>query len=190
MKPVPFLLALSATLAGPAAAAERLLVLDPGATEVTFTLSATAHEVHGSFRLREGRLRFDPATGAAAGTIEVEARGATTGNDRRDRKMHETVLESETYPMFVFEPGRFDGRLEGDGPHEIVVHGTMTVHGQAHEMALPMKVSTAGERMTVTASFAVPYVQWGLEDPSVFILRVAKKVAVEVTAVGTTKPVP
>jgi hypothetical protein len=36
-----------------------------------------------------------------------------------------------------------------------------------------------------TTTFVVPYVEWGLHDPSMMVLRVAKTVGVTVQAKGT-----
>ena len=42
---------------------EVVLNPDPTHTTVRFTLPATLHTVHGSFKLAHGAVRFDPATG-------------------------------------------------------------------------------------------------------------------------------
>ena len=44
--------------------------------------------------------------------------------------------------------------------------------------------------VTADVHFVVPYVEWGLKDPSTFILRVSKKVDITVHAVGTLSPAP
>jgi hypothetical protein len=36
--------------------------------------------------------------------------------------------------------------------------------------------------------FVVPYVDWGLKDPSNFVLRVSKQVEVDITATGHYAP--
>jgi polyisoprenoid-binding protein YceI len=166
-----------------------LLTLDPSATEIAFTLDATGHEVHGSFRLREGQVCFDPASGAASGTIDVDVPGAVTGNKRRDKTMHSKVLDSAAFPLFRFEPERFDGRIPDGEESEILVHGTMTVRGESHAMTLPMTLSLDGSHLSLKASFTIPYVEWGMKDPSFLFLRVAKVVAVEVTTTGRVSDV-
>src|ERR1039457_7209341 len=52
-------LAVSAAAGGPGI----VLNPDPPHTNVRFTLPATLHTVHGSFKLTRGAIRFDPATG-------------------------------------------------------------------------------------------------------------------------------
>jgi len=176
------LLALGASAA--ASAAERVLTLDPQATSVTFLLAATAHKVHGTLHLESGEVRFDPATGVASGEIALDARLAETGNEKRDRKMHEVVLESARFPRIVFRPTRFEGTLAGGEAHLV---GTLTLHGDEHPLTLVATVQIDGERVKATSTFAIPYVEWGLEDPSVFVLRVAKSVEVTVEAVGSLR---
>ena len=46
-------------------AQEMQVALDPARTEIHYTLGATAHSVHGTFKLKSGVVRYDPATGKA-----------------------------------------------------------------------------------------------------------------------------
>ncbi len=74
------------------------LVLDTQATKVRFELGATLHTVRGSFAVREGSVRFDPASGAMEGRVVIDAASGETGNGKRDENMHAWVLESDRYP--------------------------------------------------------------------------------------------
>lgn len=178
-------LVLATLPARPAAAAESVLRLDPAATEVSFEVPATGHDVHGLLRLAAGELRFDPATGAAAGAITVDAKSAETGNGSRDETLHQKVLQSELFPSFVFTAERIDGEVPAAGKGEVRLHGTMRIHGDDHPMVLSAEIEVDGDELTATTTFDVPYVAWGMHNPSLFFLRVADSVVVTVHAEGS-----
>lgn len=169
----------------PSAAAERVLTFDPGSSSVRFTLDATLHTVHGTLKVTRGRVRFDAVPGPASGEVVVDAVSGATGNDGRDKKMHEQVLLSAKYPEIVFVPRQTSGDLPASGKGTLTVDGVMRVAGTEHAVTLPLQVEVEGATVRVTSTFQVPYVAWGLDDPSVFLLRVGKEVAVEVEASGT-----
>ncbi len=73
---------------------EILLDSDPAHASVRFTLPATLHTVHGSFKLSHGAIRFDPATGKIGGELVVDASSGASGDEGRDRRMHKDILES------------------------------------------------------------------------------------------------
>lgn len=181
--PLACLLA-AALVAAPLHAAEMLLQLDPAQTHVEFTLEAVLHTVHGSFQLKRGVIRFDPVTGKAGGEVVIDAASGDSGNKSRDQRMHRNVLESSRYPQIVFTPDRVDGKLDADRPSQIQVHGTFTIHGAGHEMILPIQVQMGKEQLTASTHFVVPYVQWGMKNPSNFILRVKESVNISIRAVG------
>ena len=61
----------------------------------------------------------------------------------------------------------------------------MELHGGKHEITIPAEVRRTSNQLSSTLRFEVPYVEWGLKDPSSFIFRVDKKVGIEVHASGT-----
>lgn len=177
---------LSAVLAasGPAAAEERVLVLDPEQSKVTFTLGAFLHTVEGSFDVASGEIRYDPATGEASGEIVVDTASGTTNNRRRDRRMHSEVLLSERYPRFVFVPDHFEGGVGAEGGG-VMLSGELEFFGARHRLEIPAWVepSTDG-RVRASGGFKIPYHAWGMKDVSGFLLRVAEEVDVQIQAVG------
>jgi polyisoprenoid-binding protein YceI len=176
-------LALVAPVAA-AAAGQLLVSVDPEASEISFILDATAHEVHGVLAVESGEIRWNPDTGEATGRILVDAASADTGNDRRDEKMHSQVLESGRFPSIVFDVERIEGEIVEGQSSEVRVVGTLSLHGTKHPLTIDVEVLARGERAEAKASFEVPYVEWGLRDPSVFVLRVAKSVTVQVELAG------
>lgn len=168
--------------AAPSPAEEVRVELDPEATSIAFELSATLHTVHGTAELERGSFVFDTESGEASGEAVVAASSADTGNNKRDRKMHGKVLLSSDHPTISIRAEKLEGPLSLSGDSEVTLVGSMVLLGSVHPIRVPMKVSIDGDRATVEASFAVPYVDWGLEDPSTFVLRVGKEVPVTVRA--------
>ncbi|HET9401899.1 MAG TPA: YceI family protein [Candidatus Acidoferrales bacterium] len=161
--------------------------MDPAQTKISFTLGATAHTVHGRFSLTKGELSFDPGSGRVEGEIVIDARSGNTDNDGRDSKMHKDVLESANFPEIVFRPDRAEGFSAASGTLSGTVHGEFVIHGNHHEMSVPVSVQFAAERWNASAKFTVPYVDWGLKNPSTFLLRVSKTVDVDVETSGSLK---
>jgi polyisoprenoid-binding protein YceI len=166
------------------AAAERSVVVDAGASTITFTLDTTFHEVHGTMPMAGGTLRFDPATGAGSGSVRADVHGARTGNDRRDKTMHAEVLESERYPVLEFRLARVEGTFAETGHSDLRLVGVMTLHGADHPMTLVATVDTAGGVVRGEMHIPIPYVEWGMHDPSFLFVRAEKIVNVTVHVEG------
>jgi polyisoprenoid-binding protein YceI len=169
----------------PAFSAEVEIEFNPAKCTVQFALGALLHTVHGTFNVKDATVRFDPASGQASGQIAVDVRSGETGESARDRQMHGDVLESNRFPDAVFSLDRVKGRLAPSGDSQVEVHGSLRIHGEKHEMTIPVRVNVQNNLVTATAKFAVPYVAWGMKDPSNLVLRVDKTVEVEVALTGT-----
>ena len=174
--------------AAPTRAQETVLTLDPARTEIHYTLAAVAHTVHGTFKLKSGAIRFDPTTGKVSGAVVVDATSGSSGNDGRDSKMHREVLESQKYPEIVFTPQQVKGTVNQQGASQIEVSGIFRLHGQDHQMTLPVTLQLTGPEATASTRFSIPYQQWGLKNPSTFILRVKDTVDIDVHAVAHRSP--
>jgi polyisoprenoid-binding protein YceI len=177
-------------VAGVTAAAQNLAFqLDPQHTTINYTLGDVLHTVRGTFRLKQGSLRLDPASGKLTGEIVVDAKSGESGSGMRDRKMHREVLESERYPEIVFRPDRVDGTVSLAGKSSVHVHGVFSIHGSDHELTVPAEVEVSSDRWSVALHFTVPYANWGMKNPSTLFLRVSESVDIDLTAAGTlTRP--
>jgi len=162
------------------AASSMSLDLDPAKTEVQFTLHDVLHTVHGTFKLKKGAIHWDPDSGKASGEIIVDVTSGASGSDARDGRMHKEILESQRYPEATFIPDRVDGKLAPLGPSQMDVHGVFKIHGVDHELTLRFKVDRAGDQYNASTHFVIPYVQWGMKNPSNFLLKVDKTVDVDI----------
>jgi len=178
---------LNLSLASPAVAQETVRELDPAQTQVSFTLGDVLHTVHGTFRLKSGTLKFDPASGHASGLVVVDATSGDSGSHARDHKMHKDVLQSALYPEITFTPEQVQGQVLAQGDFKVQVLGTFTMHGASHPLTLVVQVHRAGEQLTADAHFTIPYVSWGLKNPSTLFLRVNSAVDLAIHAAGQIK---
>src|SRR6267143_2428978 len=166
-------------------ASEIVLGIDPAQSNVHWTLGSTVHTVHGSFAFKKGTLRLDTSTGEARGEIIVDATSGNSGNDSRDKKMHKEVLESWRYAEVIFRPDRMEGKIAPQGTFGVQVHGLFILHGSEHELTVPVQAELAGDHWTGSAKFNVPFVDWGLKNPSNFFLKVNHAVEIEVELQGS-----
>jgi polyisoprenoid-binding protein YceI len=169
----------------PAGRAQDFVVqLDPAHTKIEFTLGSTLHTVEGTFKLKSGTIRFDPASGKIGGSIIVDATSGESGNGGRDRKMHREILESGKYPEIIFTPSQVKGTFDPKGPSRVEVSGQFSLHGQDHDVTLPIDIQPPGRQLQMATHITIPYIKWGLKNPSTFILRASDKVELDIHATG------
>jgi len=167
------------------ATAQQIAVnLDPAQTKIQWTLADVLHTVHGTFKLRSGSLTFDSQSGAASGEIIVDATSGESGNHSRDKKMHKEVLESQRYPAIIFSPTHVMGKLTDQGTSNLQVQGVFHIHGANHDLTLSLVVEKSGDTVRASTSFVVPYQDWGMKNPSTFLLKVENKVSISISSVG------
>ncbi len=165
-------------------AAETTLVFEPAQTTIRWTLDSVLHTVHGTFQLRAGAIHFDSSTGKASGQLTVAAASGESGNESRDSKMHKSILESARFPDIVFLPERVEGAIPAQGAGKVQVHGSFQLHGSTHAFTLPVEVLVEPTQITARSTFDIPYLSWGLKNPSTFVLRVGDKVTIDLNATG------
>jgi len=163
-------------------AADYHLELAPETSTIHWTLNTVLHTVHGTFKVKRGDIHFDPDSGKASGEVVVDAATGESGESRRDSRMQKNVLESVKFPQVTFAPDRVEGKVERNGTSNVRLHGTFNIHGASHEITVPVQVMARQDHLAANAKFEVPYIAWGMKDPSTFILKVSKLVEVECIA--------
>jgi polyisoprenoid-binding protein YceI len=162
--------------------------LDPAKTKIAFVVSDVLHTVHGTFRLKTAHISFDPSTCTISGDAIVDAASGDSGNAMRDRRMTRTVLQAQRFPQIRFTPTAYSGAIVVSGVSNVEVRGLLAIHGQKHKIAIPMQVHLSSEEVTAVGKFIVPYVKWGMKNPSTLFLKVNQKVEIDVTVTGHLRP--
>jgi len=160
------------------------LTFDANQSKVHYMVDSTLHTVHGTFNVKSGTIQFDPQTGKADGAIVVYATSGESGNSSRDERMHKEILETWKYQEATFRPTQIDGTVSLTAPSDFRVKGIINLHGGDHEMVAQVHSEFTGDHWRGSAKFDVPYIQWGIKDPSNFLLHVKPVVHVELEMAG------
>jgi polyisoprenoid-binding protein YceI len=180
--------ALAVLLAPVALPQQQTFVANPDASEVKMTLKTTREVVNGTFHIQSGSLQFDRSAAKISGSVVVLAGSGKTGNGLRDKKMNKDILEVEQHATVSFEPKSYAGTIAPSGDSAIQVTGILTLLGTPHDITIPILVHLEGTTATAKAHFVVPYIQWGLKDPSFLFWKADKDVAIDLSLTGRLSP--
>ncbi|MGA2170628.1 MAG: YceI family protein [Terracidiphilus sp.] len=181
-------LALPLLLVSVAPAQHQTFTINPDSSQVAFSLGGNGHHVEGTFHVQSGSIDFDRSAQTISGSVVVAAGSGNSGEPSRDKKMNTDVLDVAHFAEVSFVPKSYQGTIAATGDSTVQVTGVFTLHGTPHDLTVPMQLHIDGGNLTAKGHFTVPYVQWGLKDPSVFILKVAKEVGIDLTLVGRLSP--
>ncbi len=178
-------LALPLALAPVAFAQHQTFAVNPDSSQVAFSLGGNTHHVNGTFHVQSGAIDFDRGAQSISGSVVVAAGSGNSGDQGRDKKMNTDVLDVAHFAEISFVPRNYQGTIAATGDSTIQVSGVFTLHGASHELTVPMQIHIDGANLTAKTHFTVPYVKWGLKDPSIFILKVAKVVDIDLMLAGS-----
>jgi polyisoprenoid-binding protein YceI len=174
-----------AVLLGPAAVAQhQTFAVNPDASEVKMTLNTTHEVVTGTFHIQSGSIEFDRSNPKMSGSVVVLAGSGKTGNDSRDKKMNKDILKVDQFTTVSFVPKSYSGTIALSGNSTIQVSGVFTLLGNPHDITIPMQIHIEGSKAVAKGQFVVPYVQWGLKNPSFLIWKAQNDVSIALNLVG------
>ena len=177
-------LALAVMLAPAALAQHQAFAVNPEASEVKMKLNTTHEVVNGTFHIQSGSINFDRTASLISGMVIVAAGSGKTGNDSRDKKMNKDILKVDQFATVSFTPKAYSGTIAASGDSTIQVSGVFTLLGTPHDLTIPMLIHMDGMKAMAKAQFVVPYVQWGLKNPSFLIWKAENDVTIDLNLVG------
>lgn len=160
------------------------LAVDPAQSTLHWTLDSSLHTVHGTFAIKSGKFELTPEGHSVSGEIRVDAASGQSGNQSRDNRMHKEILDVSRFTEVIFRAQTFDGKLSTTASAELQLQGTLALHGSDHPITVPVHLELTGDHWKGSGKFQIPYVEWGLKDPSNFLLKAAKVVDIEVMLAG------
>ena len=180
-------LTFAVVLAPSALSQHQAFAVDPDASEVKIKLNTTHEVVNGTFHVQSGSINFDRSASQISGMVIVAAGSGKTGNDSRDKKMNKDILKVDQFATVSFAPKAYTGTIAASGDSTIQVTGVFTLLSAPHDLTIPMQIHIDGSKATAKGQFVVPYVQWGLKNPSFLIWKAENNVGVELNLVGNVK---
>lgn len=123
-------------LATPAVAQQKWEV-DVAHSEVSFRIRHLVSQVRGAFREFSGQVETNEANPAASQvTFTIQAASIDTGNADRDKHLRSAdFFEVEKFPSITF----VSSKITPKGGNRFDVTGTLTMHGVAKEITLPVE---------------------------------------------------
>jgi polyisoprenoid-binding protein YceI len=119
-----------------------------------------------------------------SGSVVVLAGSGKTGNGSRDKKMNKDILKVEQHATVSFEPKSYAGSIAPSGDSTIQVTGIFTLLGTPHEITIPILVHLDGTTAAAKAHFVLPYVLWGLKNPSFLFWKADNDVTIDLSLIG------
>ena len=165
-------------------AQQQKFAVNPDSSEVKIRLNTTHEVVNGTFHVQSGSIDFDRTASRISGMVIVGTGTGKTGNEGRDKKMKKDILKVEQFATVSFAPKTYTGTIAASGDSNIQVTGVFTLQGIPHDLTIPMRIHIDGLKATVQGDFVIPYVQWGLKNPSFLIWKAENDVRVDLDLIG------
>ena len=98
--------------------------------------------------------------------------------------MNKDILKVDQFATVSFAPKTYNGTIAASGDSTIQVSGVFTLLGTAHDLTIAMQIHIDGSKATAKGQFILPYVQWGLKNPSFLIWKAENDVTIDLNLVG------
>lgn len=175
------------------ARAEKFVIKPGDPNEVVFESKATTESFQGKTNQMSGTIVVNPSTVGDSVTVHVEVDLASldTGIKKRNQHMRENHLETDKFPIAVF-----DGATVHDPPHAALapgkavvfdVEGKMTLHGVSRRLRLHVTVTPKdAHTLEFSGSFPVPLADFKIPRPKFLFLKLGEVQQVTVHGVAVT----
>ena len=129
----------------------------------TGLLASLAHDPTIVIPAFEGEVFLDPnALENSSVRVIVDAASLTPGpstpaKDREEmnRRMHQEVLESDSFSAIVFECARVSASKIGEGQYWAAVNGQLAMHGVTRSQPVSARISVTGETLRAVGEFSI-----------------------------------
>jgi polyisoprenoid-binding protein YceI len=114
------------------------------------------------------------------GELELAVERLTSGNALYDRELRRRV-DARRYPTIG---GRLTGITE-TGPRRYAVRGDISFHGKTRSFEHEMDIEVRGGEVSLTGDYVFDIREFGMEPPSMLMIRVYPEISVRVALYGS-----
>jgi len=147
-----------------------------------------------SGRAPMGSLQFsfdDDKLSGSSLVVVVEPERFDSGNFILDAQARSSVFNTARYPTITFTATRISAdpdNLPSGATRQLVISGTLAMHGVERSLEVPVTVSRAGDTFVASGEFSVLLSDFGMTRPGFLMLVVADLVEVNFTIRGELTP--
>lgn len=160
----------------------------PGESSVTFAVPDNRGGFIGHTTRVTGRVEVQPAgeddTYAARISGSIDARTLTTDNGSRDRAMHATFLQTDTYPAITFTGIATAVPGLAVRPFQAAVHGHLVIRNVTRDAVFNATVVALAKEYVADATATVRMADYGIPYPRAFIFVARDPVTVKLHIVA------
>jgi hypothetical protein len=153
------------------------LVLSDDNTKVSFELSSTWHDLHGSSSRITGRVWLDNEQDSLSirAIINFPVSQLSTGGEMRDERMFE-VMDSDHHHFVTVAIDSILPQCQAKGfalgeSCSVVLSARLSIRGNERALSLPGIMSRDNDSAKLSGSVKFSWVDFGVEDPSILVAK-------------------
>jgi polyisoprenoid-binding protein YceI len=161
----------------------RQFAFDQNGSSISFSVSSTLHPVRGEVKKFGGKITLsslrDPSTGKL--TLDIEASSLDTNHDARNKKMWESCLEVDRFPMIRFQslvllngPKSYSPGQTGRGE----VLGLLDLHGVQKRIVIPVDYKYTEEGVQGRGKVVIKRSDFKIPEPKILFLGVGDEIEI------------
>jgi polyisoprenoid-binding protein YceI len=112
-------------------------------------------------------------TKVTAATITADLTTLQSDDQRRDGQLARQGIQTSQFPMATFTlTSPIDlGPVPADGQEiQVTATGTLTLHGQARDVQVPLKARLTGSTIAISGSLPIVFADYGIQKPNSFMV--------------------
>jgi polyisoprenoid-binding protein YceI len=122
-----------------------------------------------------GEAQFEPDTPAnasvhleiSASTLAVSSGASDKDKAEIEKRMHEDVLDTQTYPLITFDSSNVKATPMSPGQYRVEIAGQLPLHGVTNDQTIAARVLVSADRLQVSGELTLRQTDYGIELVSV-----------------------